>query len=199
MIQGIQKEDVSSDLICEYRTEETRLNPEHHTILLTPEYFYITSKSLVPEKILLRITQYCVSRLVSVLPALSLTDTQQLFTKVTYFFKVSSHYACLILSELIHSVHLIDRLICRDAQTQDHKQRIIRHSNIGTLLLCSIIIAVKYVRDIPFTNSWWSENICVPLSIVTESEFVFLKHIQFNVSFSESRYKQYFTLFVSTS
>lgn len=176
---------------------------QYDSIQETLYYIFRVSKALATEDAIKNISKFVSSRLSLTIGSLNPTDQERvalvnmLYPKIVHFFKIASHCACLILSELIHAVHLIDRLIDSDLENRKlGKSTLIRESNLGTLLLCGIIISIKYNRDIPFTNLWWASNIGVAVGVINKSELVFLDNIHYDVSLHENRYMDFFTMFV---
>ena len=161
-------------------------------------FVYTVSKSLLADDTLTRISRYTTHRILVALGHNQCADDPQvLFITITHSFKCCCYSACLILSELLHSVHLIDRMIENDIHSTTRQEgTVVRQSNVGTLLLCSVMLSIKYNRDIPFTNSWWSKTIGVPLGVLAESELVFLKSIHFDLSFTQNQYHPFFTFFL---
>ena len=194
MIKGVSKKDVQllPDRF-QFFPPPTELSRQE----LASRFFFLASKSLVSDDTLVRISNYCAERLYSVLESpdhpLSLESIK---TKILNFFRATCHSACLILSEFIFAVSLIDKLISQDLSNRAAgKPTIIRESNVGTLLLCGIIISLKFNRDIPFTTSWWSAHIGVPVSIINQSELTFLISIHFDIVLDKITYWNLFSTF----
>ena len=129
-------------------------------------------------------------------PPTSEHSDNNLLPKVYHFFRVTSNIACLILSEMIFAVNLVERLIKRDLDSKDHGYvGVVNESNLGTLLLCSIILSVKMNRDTPFTNRWWTRAIGIPVSVINQSELVFLDRLNYTVWMDPAKYIELYSKF----
>ncbi|KAA6399120.1 MAG: hypothetical protein EZS28_005356 [Streblomastix strix] len=63
-------------------------------------------------------------------------------------------------SELVYAIYLIQKLVESEIQDldQDKQSAMITESNIGTVLICAVILAMKVLRDvIEKNNSWWAK------------------------------------------
>jgi hypothetical protein len=116
--------------------------------------------------------------------------------KIRHFFQFTRQYTGLTTGETLHSIYLIDKLIQAEAdQSHTGRPSIISESNLGTLLLVAVVLATKLSRDIPYRNSWWAKVFGIPLSILNQSEIVFLKKARYSLGMNADAYwNLYFTL-----
>lgn len=54
---------------------------------------------------------------------------------------------------------------------------IISDASLGTLLLLSVMLANKWLRDVPVRNSWWAKTFGVSLVIVNQSELILMSKL----------------------
>jgi len=116
--------------------------------------------------------------------------------KIRHFFQFTRQYTHLTTGETLHSIYLVDQLIQTEAKRANaSRPSIISESNLGTLLLVAVVLATKLNRDTPYRNSWWAKVFGIPLSVLNQSEIVFLKKVRYSLGMSENAYwKLYFTL-----
>ncbi|KAH7826671.1 uncharacterized protein MONOS_14863 [Monocercomonoides exilis] len=113
----------------------------------------------------------------------------QLYRKINHFFQAVRTAAYLNVAELVHVVYLIDLLIQSERMSRREKWTgVITEANLGTLLLIAVMTSVKMNRDTPYRNGWWSAAIGIPISIINQSEIVFLQRIHYTLVLE---YKQY--------
>ncbi|KAH7824940.1 uncharacterized protein MONOS_10404 [Monocercomonoides exilis] len=117
--------------------------------------------------------------------------------KVKHFFQFVRQYSKLTIGELLHITVLLTRLLSNEAELiRDGKVSIVSEANLGTLLLCSTLIAVKMERDIPYRNSWWAKMFGVPLHILNQSERIFLQKIDYNCTVSDGEFLDMYQKFI---
>ena len=91
--------------------------------------------------------------------------------------------------EAAHVLYLVDLLIQSDkVHARLNKECAISEHNIGTVLLCSVIVSLKFNCDNAPRNSWYSKVFKVPLSVVNASEVIFLQRIHYSLNMSQSIY-----------
>jgi len=117
----------------------------------------------------------------------------RLFYKVKHFFQIISAVSMLVASEMIHVVYLVDQLITREvAAIAEGWTPIVSDGNLGTLLLCAVLVSLKMNRDHPFSNGWWAVTVDVPLPTINQSELVFLQRVGYSLMMSEDEYLRLF-------
>ncbi|KAK2957507.1 hypothetical protein BLNAU_7406 [Blattamonas nauphoetae] len=96
--------------------------------------------------------------------------------------------------ELLYSACIIQRVIRNQLKGQTPSSRIITQNNLGTLLLCSIIVTLKLLRDNPYTNSCWAKYLRIPLSDLNHSEVIMLAHLNFNLNVQFEEISQLYSI-----
>jgi hypothetical protein len=96
-------------------------------------------------------------------------------------------HAKLTVSEMIHLLFLIELYVKKESLTLSETHSSISKANLGSVLLCSLIVSLKMDRDVPFNNKWFGRMFAVPLDILEESEICFLKRIQFHCNLDEEK------------
>lgn len=63
----------------------------------------------------------------------------------------------------------------------------ISDSNVGTTLVCAVILAMKIIRDVTElkNNSWWAKSFGISLELLNRSELEFYTQLDFNVVMDE--------------
>ncbi|KAH7832129.1 uncharacterized protein MONOS_18533 [Monocercomonoides exilis] len=118
--------------------------------------------------------------------------------QIKHFISYVGKYAKLTNAELSHFYILTTRMLAEESELiRQGGKSIVSEANLGTLLLCAITITTKMERDIPFTNSWWAKQLGVPLSILNQSEVIFLKKINFNCNVTQEEYEILYWNFIS--
>lgn len=124
-----------------------------------------------------------------------ISSPQILFGKIQHFFRFVNRFSSLETGEAIQCVWLIDKLI-----TLDHEPAnmcmvpVVQEGNIGTVLLCAMMLSMKMGRDVPYSNKWWALAFTVPVDILTQSEAVFFQRLGYRLHISESAYLNLHTL-----
>lgn len=109
------------------------------------------------------------------------------------FFYYLRKYVKLSVSELICVDDLLCRLLFVDADNvRLGKQTIVCENNLGTLLVCSVILVMKMNRDTILNNSWWANKFKIPLNILNDSEILFFKKIDFRCVCPSKIYWEHF-------
>ncbi|KAA6360799.1 MAG: hypothetical protein EZS28_043674 [Streblomastix strix] len=88
--------------------------------------------------------------------------TEILFSKINNFFCFLHQFANLTGSEIIYTTFLDQKLIeseKQDSDSDEDKDRIIINDmNIGTVLICAAILAMKIMQDVvKCKNYWWAK------------------------------------------
>ncbi|KAA6401461.1 MAG: hypothetical protein EZS28_003010 [Streblomastix strix] len=55
-------------------------------------------------------------------------------------------------------------------KSKEKKDKTIDASNLGTTLVCTFIVSLKFLRDKPHCNSWWAQYFGMDLKTINESE-----------------------------
>lgn len=117
--------------------------------------------------------------------------------KIEHFFVFIRYYTHLTVAELLATDALIYRLVKAELENlRTNNRTIISEANLGTLLVCGTLLALKMNRDHPVRNSWWSKMFNISLDVLNESENVFLNKIGFSCYLSESCYSCLFRYFI---
>ncbi|KAH7826499.1 uncharacterized protein MONOS_2195 [Monocercomonoides exilis] len=170
------------------------------------------SHGAVSDKLIDRLSTYLCFRIGSILPDLFYVRSQQfngsmysaahtthisqerflsLYQKISHFIQFFRGTAQLITTEALHVVFLIDQLIqFEQPLPKDDERRIVSECNLGTLLLCGLMLALKLNRDATFKNSWWAQSIGIPVDVVNQSETVMLERLNFSVSMSHEEWSK---------
>lgn len=119
----------------------------------------------------------------------------EMYKRIRHFFQFAQERAYLTGGEIVYSVALIEKLVRIELETkarwkQDHDQTasktaagetvptsIISDTSLGTLLLLSVMLANKWLRDVPVRNSWWAKAFGVPLPVVNQSELILMQRL----------------------
>ncbi|KAH7824238.1 uncharacterized protein MONOS_161 [Monocercomonoides exilis] len=143
---------------------------------------------------------------ISVIPTdPTLEDFDELFTehgkvihdKTKHMFHFVGHYAPITIGEIIHSIFLFYQLILIEEDNKSNlSSTIVTEDNLGTLLMCGMMISVKMDRDVPFRNSWWAKLFRIGLEVVNQSELVFLEKIHFQTLMEERDFQDMFTVLI---
>ncbi|KAH7822090.1 uncharacterized protein MONOS_17698 [Monocercomonoides exilis] len=117
--------------------------------------------------------------------------------KTRHLFHFVCHYAPISIGEIIHSIYLFYQLIEIEEENICHSPvTLVTEDNLGTLLMCGMLLSVKMDRDVPFRNSWWAKLFRIPLSVVNQSELVFLERLSFRMMMEESDFLEMFVTLV---
>ncbi|KAH7819869.1 uncharacterized protein MONOS_18656 [Monocercomonoides exilis] len=120
------------------------------------------------------------------------------YDKVQHFYKFIRDETKLTTVELVHTFVLMEHLMRIESKEQSEgRPTMIAESNLGTLLLCVVMIAIKLNRDIPFRNGWWATMLKVPLDVLNQSELIFLERVKFCTHMEESEYVYLLNKFTS--
>ncbi|KAA6398691.1 MAG: hypothetical protein EZS28_005783 [Streblomastix strix] len=64
----------------------------------------------------------------------------------------------------------------------------ISESNLGTVLICAAMLAIKVQRDvIEYKNSWWAKAFQIKLEILNHSELAFCIQLNFRFALSDQQ------------
>ncbi|KAH7815292.1 uncharacterized protein MONOS_10709 [Monocercomonoides exilis] len=119
--------------------------------------------------------------------------------KVQHFYRYIRDGTKLTTGELVHSYVLLEHLMRAESkELSEGRQTMIAESNLGTLLLCVVMIAIKLDRDVPFRNGWWAAMFKVPLDVLNQSEVIFLERVNHHTFLEETDYKALFHKFTSS-
>jgi hypothetical protein len=122
---------------------------------------------------------------------------KQVLTVVRAFFDTLKRNAKTTFTEMIHIFFLLSKYMAKEEKDcKDGKSRTISESNLGSLLLCGVIIGLKMDRDIPFKNDWFVKEFKVKINDLNESELSFLKKIEFKCVFPQESYFKFENYFL---
>ncbi|KAH7831882.1 uncharacterized protein MONOS_1268 [Monocercomonoides exilis] len=102
--------------------------------------------------------------------------------------------------EMVVSYILLKKFIQKDlAEKKALREGYISQKTVGTILLCSIIIAIKYVREynIIYSNKALCQLLHIQFNVICASEWTFLEIINYECYIDEKKYKKYFMKLVS--
>jgi hypothetical protein len=112
--------------------------------------------------------------------------------KIMSFFLFLDHYAKLTIAEVIQIFYVFNRYIEKDRIEYESKRKVsITKNNLGTFLVCCVLIGLKISRDIPYNNSWYADKLGIPLKLLSDAELLFLKKIEFDCVLSEDKYQDF--------
>lgn len=104
----------------------------------------------------------------------------ELERKVEQFFIYMKRHAHTTFGELVHIDILLALLLWHEREgMMKGERRIVCMENIGTLLMCAGIVAVKMGRDVPFRTGWWARAFGMHVSVLSQSEEVFVQRIRY--------------------
>lgn len=129
----------------------------------------------------------------SPVPQVGFTDKGlEMYKRIRHFFQFAQERAYLTGGEIVYSVALIEKLVRIELENKARwKQQeasrtvagepvptsIISDTSLGTLLLLSVMLANKWLRDVPVRNSWWAKAFGVPLPVVNQSELILMQRL----------------------
>lgn len=115
---------------------------------------------------------------------LLLSDVENLFLYVVRLSRLD-------VGELLHSLFLFD-LLTQAATAYSNKYSTpypFSTGNLGTVVLCCVILAQKMNRDHPYSDRWWASAVGINLSIISQSELVVLQLLDFNLMMRDQELK----------
>ncbi|KAH7831888.1 uncharacterized protein MONOS_18530 [Monocercomonoides exilis] len=113
----------------------------------------------------------------------------QLHSRLQSFYEFLRNITRFNLIEFFHSIYLIMLIIKEDSISSDESSKsstlpqfhVVKTTNIGTILLISVMLSLKMYRDYPPRNSYFAKELLLPLEIINQSESSFLKKIQYKL------------------
>ncbi|KAK2946284.1 hypothetical protein BLNAU_18805 [Blattamonas nauphoetae] len=147
------------------------------------------------QKIVRTITQYLTSFLLANVPQITLTPQpdgsvvdEAFEPKIEKMFEFIARTAYFQTAELVYAAYLIQRLVEVDvASGRPQGEWIVSNSNIGTVLVVSLLLSNKINRDVPIRSSWWARAFGIPLGVLNSSEEYFLSQLNYEVSPTDVR------------
>ncbi|KAA6359499.1 MAG: hypothetical protein EZS28_044975 [Streblomastix strix] len=106
---------------------------------------------------------------------------------VYVFLKFAIFHAQITLVEVISSISTLETLIRKCIEKND---RVVTAGNLGTTLVCTFIITLKFLRDSYYNNQWWACKFGMDLHSVNESEVVVLNVLDWELWWSDDNYEQ---------
>ncbi|KAK2949582.1 hypothetical protein BLNAU_15442 [Blattamonas nauphoetae] len=64
----------------------------------------------------------------------------------------------------------------RPARPASRVNFVLTNDNYGTIIVCAMILSIKYLRDKPFSNTCWAETFAIPVQTLNQSELIVLIH-----------------------
>ena len=121
-----------------------------------------------------------------------------MYKRIHHLFHFAQERAYMTAGEIVYAVAVLQKLVRIESEEQtawnknpssyapsSHRtsstnppQSLISDSSLGTLLLLSVMLANKWLRDVPVRNSWWAKTFGVPLSVLNQSELVFMRKLR---------------------
>ena len=116
---------------------------------------------------------------------------------IQYFYSHLITSVPMTVGQLVHSVILFDRAIeydkmCRLSSTQ--ASPFVTEYTYGTLLLCSVIVALKMDEDSCHSNRYFSCLYKVPLKDINSSETFFFQALSYSASVNPDKLQEYISL-----
>lgn len=106
------------------------------------------------------------------------SDGENMVSNISHFYRFIIQYSEVTTTEVLQSFVLLTRLLLEENKhIRTGGKGIVSDANLGTILLCSLMISIKILRDIPYKNSWWAKVLGISLQILNQSEYVFLDRI----------------------
>ncbi|KAK2949799.1 hypothetical protein BLNAU_15281 [Blattamonas nauphoetae] len=141
------------------------------------------------------ITQYLTSFILANVPEITLTPRRDgtivdepLEPKIEKMLQFIARTAFFQTGELVFAAYLIQRLVEVDVTSgRPHEKWIVSNSNIGTVLVVSLLLSNKINRDVPIRSSWWAKAFGIPLGVLNSSEEYFLSQLNYEVSPTDVR------------
>ncbi|KAK2961120.1 hypothetical protein BLNAU_3888 [Blattamonas nauphoetae] len=90
-------------------------------------------------------------------------------------------------SELLYAVVLIEDLVRQQINPSTSKPPLIFRENLGTLILVSIILSLKFLRDRTYKNSCWAKLHSMDLKDLNKSERIFCQYLNHHILVGEER------------
>lgn len=116
---------------------------------------------------------------------------EDIYKKIIQFYQLIKTYAQITKAELIASTIFLERLIEREKGNTANPEDIVivTESNLGTILLCSLMISIKCHRDYILSNVWWSNLLNIPLYSINISEVVFLNSLNYDLFITSEEFE----------
>ncbi|KAK2963685.1 hypothetical protein BLNAU_1250 [Blattamonas nauphoetae] len=85
--------------------------------------------------------------------------------------------------EAVVALCILLNFVFRTSKEEDTSKRkaLLNRHNYGTVLVVSLLVTLKLMRDTPPRNSWWCDIYCLPLHTVCESEIALLNQADFHL------------------
>jgi flagellar biosynthesis protein FlhB len=113
------------------------------------------------------------------------------------FFDTLKKSVKITLAEVVHIFFLVERFIMKTEKEGGKGTPVhIDESNIGSLLLCGVLVGLKMDRDVPLKNEWFEKKFGITREILSESELSFLRKINFECVFPEDHYLKFYEFFL---
>ncbi|KAA6364686.1 MAG: hypothetical protein EZS28_039787 [Streblomastix strix] len=96
----------------------------------------------------------------------------------------------LTLGELLTALHVLETLLRKCRQKNDNT---VSAENFGTALVCIFIVTLKFLRDIPYRNSWWAQKFNMNLQTINESEVVILQLMDWQMWMSDKSFIRFYS------
>ncbi|KAA6354944.1 MAG: hypothetical protein EZS28_049529 [Streblomastix strix] len=124
-------------------------------------------------------------------PQDQLQKNESLLLKIKSFFSYICEFAWLTGSELIYTIYLVKKLVNSEKENnrKDKDCIMISENNVGTTLVCAVILAMKILRDATSQkNSWWAKSFEMNLELLNQSELAFFAQLDFNAAMDEQQF-----------
>ncbi|KAA6363972.1 MAG: hypothetical protein EZS28_040501 [Streblomastix strix] len=128
--------------------------------------------------------------------------TEMLFLKINNFFCYLRQFANLTGTELVYTTFLAQKLIESEKQDldEDKDSITVTESNIGTVLICAAILAMKMIQDVvEYKNCWWAKAFGMNLDLLNQSEMAFFNQLNFSIALERKQFIRLYSQIVQTS
>ncbi|KAK2945645.1 hypothetical protein BLNAU_19442 [Blattamonas nauphoetae] len=124
-------------------------------------------------------------------------DSNVIYRSIVWIFHKLIYTAQLTDQEIVFSVALVERIFKLSLEKSPHLTSLTpTRDNFGTILVCAIMLATKFLRDKPFTNQCWADALSIPLTTINTSEQLVCNFLGFDVTVSPTSLGQHFNTFV---
>ncbi|KAA6399839.1 MAG: hypothetical protein EZS28_004633 [Streblomastix strix] len=104
---------------------------------------------------------------------------------VKIFLQYVRQNAQLTLSEILVALQTLEILL---QKSKEKGRTIVNTDNLGTALVCVCGLVLKFLRDQPYKNSWWSNAFSMDIHTLAESELVILEVMDWQIWINEKNF-----------
>ncbi|KAA6399987.1 MAG: hypothetical protein EZS28_004483 [Streblomastix strix] len=128
--------------------------------------------------------------------------TELLFLKIKNFFCYLRQFASITGSELVYTTFLVQKLIESENQDfcEDKNIITITDKNMGTVLICAVILAMKMIQDVvEYKNCWFAKAFGMNLDLLNLSEIAFFNQLNFSIALERKQFIRLYSQIIQTS